>query len=101
MGHYPFTLFNGVTFLVLLLAILVAWRRFRGALRANWPLVCYLAIIGYTAAFHFGLNPYWVAAGVVCALAIRFGLYPAQVRLAELIPLGYVAWRCVGLILMW
>jgi hypothetical protein len=101
MGHYPFTLFNGITVFVLALALLLVWRRFRGALEANWPLVCYAAIAGYMIGFSSGLNPYWVGAGVACAVAIRLGFYPRQVRWVEAIALGYVAWRCVGLVLMW
>jgi chromate transport protein ChrA len=101
MGHYPFTLFNGVTAMVLVLALVLVWRRFRGSLRANWPLACYAAIAGYTFGFSASLNPYWVAAGLACGVAIRLDFHPRQVRWAEAIALGYVVWRCVGLLLMW
>jgi len=101
MGHYPFTLFNGVTSLVLSLTLLIWWGRFRGRLAANWPLACYALIVGHTLAFSGGLNPFWVAAGVLCALAIRLGFYARQVRWFEMIPLAYIAYRCVGLVLMW
>jgi hypothetical protein len=101
MGHYPFTLFNGATVLVLAMAVAIAWRRWRGSLAANWPLACYALIAGYTFGFSGGLNPYWVAAGAACAVAVRLGFYPRQARLVEAIPLAYVAWRCVGLLLMW
>src|SRR5579862_1595788 len=101
MGHYPFTLFNGVTVLVLALTLSLLWWRFREPLHSNWPLAVYTAIVGYTIGFSGGLNPYWVAAGAVCALAIRFGLYPAQVRMVELVPIGYMICRCVGLAMMW
>jgi hypothetical protein len=101
MGHYPFTLFNGITLFVLVLVLLLVWWRFQGAPAANWPLVCYVVIAGYTIGFSGGLNPYWVTAGVACAVAIRLGFQPRYVRWMEAIPLGYVAWRCVGLLLMW
>jgi len=101
MGHYPLTLFNGITAFLLALTLLLVWWRIRGALAANWPLVCYAIITGYTIGFPGGLNPYWVTAGVACAVAIRLGFYPRQARWVEAIPLGYVAWRCVGLLLMW
>lgn len=101
MGHYPFTFFNGITALVLVLTLVLAWRRWRGALAANWPLAAYAAIAAYTLGFSGGLNPYWVAAGVICAGAIRLGFYPRQVRWVEAVALGYVAWRCVGLLFMW
>lgn len=101
MGHYPYTLFNGVTFLVLTLTGLVLWRRFLGALDRNWPFACYAVIVAYTVGFSGGLNPYWVAAAVACALVIRSGFHAAQVRWIEAVPLAYMAWRCVGLLLMW
>lgn len=101
MGHYPFTLFNGITLFILLLTLGLAWGRLRGPLAANWPLLCYVAIAGYTIGFSGGLNRYAVGAGVICALAIRLGFYPARMRLVELVALGYIVWRCVELILMW
>ena len=101
MGHYPFTLFNGLTLIVLVLAFVIAWRRWRGPLDANWPLAGYAAVAAYTIGFSGGLNPYWVAGSVACAVAIRVGFYPRQLRWVEAIALGYVAWRCVGLLLMW
>jgi hypothetical protein len=101
MGHYPFTFFNGITMLVLALTLVLGWRRWRGSPAANWPLAGYAVIAGYTVGFSGGLNPYWVAAGAACAVAIRLGFYPRQARWVEAIPLAYVAWRCVGLLLMW
>jgi len=101
MEYFRFTLFNSITLVILLAAPVLVWRRFAGALAANWPLAYYAALVGYTIGFSGGLNPYWVAMGVACALAIRFGFYPARVRFAEIVPLGYVAWRSIGLILMW
>jgi hypothetical protein len=101
MGHYPFTLFNAITAFVLALTVMLMWRRVRGAPAANWPLVCYAVMVAYTICFSGGLNPYWVAAGVACGLAIRLGFHPSRLRWAEAIPLGYVAWRCLALLLMW
>jgi hypothetical protein len=102
MGHYPFTPFNCITAFVLALTVLLARWRFRGpALTANWPLVYWAIVPVYMIGLPGGLNPYWVGAGVVCAVAIRFGFYARQVRWVELVVLGYVAWRSVGLIMMW
>jgi|SRR5450755_675924 len=100
MGHYPFTLFNAITVLVLVLALAVAWGRFRAAEAANWPLACYAAIAAYTVGFSGGLNPYWVAAGAACGVAIRFGFQAKRVRWVEAIALGYMAIRCVRLLWM-
>jgi len=101
MGHYPFTLFNAITLLVLLLTLFLAWTRLRGLYSSNWPLVYYAAVVAYTVGFSGGLNRYWVAAGVACGLAIRCGFYPSRIFLLELVSLAYIAWRSVGLILMW
>jgi hypothetical protein len=101
MQYFRFTLFNDVTLLILAFAILIAWCRFAVSLASNWPLACYAAIIGHTVAFSGGLNPYWIAAGVACAIAIRFGFHPRRVRYVELVPLAYIAWRAVGLVLLW
>jgi hypothetical protein len=101
MGHYPFTLFNGATVMVLAITIAIVWRRWRGSLAENWPLAGYALIVGYTLGFSGGLNPYWVAAGAVCAVTIRRGFHPRFMRRVEAIPLAYVACRCVGLLLMW
>lgn len=100
MGLFRFTLFNGITLFVLALTLVLAWRRFAGK-PVNWPLAYYAAVAGYTIAFSYSLNPYWVAFGAACAVAIRFGFQAARLRFVELAPLGYVAWRCVGLVLMW
>jgi len=99
--HYPFTLFNCITGAILIATVLMPWRRFAGNLRANWPLGYYAVIGGYSGGFSGSLNPFWVAAGAACAVAIRFGVYPERLRFAELLPLGYVAWRCVALLMMW
>jgi hypothetical protein len=101
MGHYPFTFFNGVTVSVLALTLSLLWWRFRRPLNSNWPLAVYAAIVGYTIGFSGGLNPYWVAAAAVCALAIRFGPHPSVVKRVELLPIGYMMCRCVGLIMRW
>jgi hypothetical protein len=102
MGHYPFTPFNCITAVVLALALLLVWRRFSGpAPTANWPLVYWVIVAVYTIGLPGGLNPYWVGTGVLCAIAIRFGFYAKLVRWVELVALGYVAWRSVGLLMMW
>jgi hypothetical protein len=100
VGHYPFTLFNGITVLVLVVAILILWVHLRDAFAANWPLVGYAVILGYAIGFPGGLNLFWVAAGVVCGLAIRLGFYAPYMRYPEGVVLGYVICRCVGLVLM-
>ena len=101
MGHYPYTVFNGITLLILLLTAMEAWWRFGRSLRSNWPIVYYMAAIAYTFVFSYSLNPYGVAAGAACAIAIRLGFQPARIRFLELIALGYIGYRCIALLLMW
>ncbi|MFN7995509.1 MAG: hypothetical protein U0Q18_18005 [Bryobacteraceae bacterium] len=100
MEYFRFTLFNCLTLGILAATIVQVWCRFGGRLK-NWPLGYYAALAGFTIAFSGGLNPYWVTAGVACAAAIRFGFYPARTRWLELVALGYVSWRCIGLVLLW
>ncbi len=101
MQDFRFTLFNNITLLVLALTVYVAIWRFRGNLLSNWPLVYYAIVIAYTVAFTGGLHPAWVAAGSVSAVFLRVTMFPTFARVAELAALVYIAWRSIGLILLW
>ena len=101
MEYFSFTLFNSITLLILTMTLVLVWRRAAGALASDWPIAVHATIVAYAYLFPGGLNLYWVAAGAVCGLVIRIGFYPATLRLVEAVPLGYVAWRCVGLVLLW
>ena len=101
MEYFRFTLFNSITLFVLVLTALSVVRRLSGDGRANWPLVYWAIAWGYTLGFSRGLDPAWVCAGTACALGVRWWRRLGWLRWGELVTLGYVAWRCVGLILLW
>jgi hypothetical protein len=101
MEYFRFTLFNSITLLMMALTAVVAVHRFRGRHSSNWPLVYYAVLLGYTFGFEGGLRPEMVLAGLGCAVSIRFGFFWKVVRVGELVVLGYVLWRCLGLIMMW
>ena len=101
MENFRFTLFNSITLLVLALTLLTAIRCFGAAPRSNWPPAYWAIALAYTFGFSRGLHPAWVGTGALCAILIRFGAWPSLVRWAELVALAYVAWRSVGLILLW
>ncbi len=101
MEYFRFTLFNSLTLLIMALTILTGVSRWTGGLKSNWPLVYYAMLLGYTIGFKYGLNPYWISAGTLTALLIRFSRWGLRTRWAEAVVFGYVLWRCVGLILLW
>ncbi len=101
MGHYPFTLFNGITAVLLIATAVVIWRTWRSAAGPRWRIAYYAAAAAHGLIFKGGLNECCIAAGAVCAFAVAFGRVPMRLRFAELIPLAYIAYRCVGLIMMW
>lgn len=101
MGHYPFTLFNIITALVMAVTVLLLWRRVRGATTSNWPLVYYAILAAYAMGFSGSMNPYWVGLGAACGIGIRLEYYPRLLRWPETAALAYVVWRCVALLAMW
>ena len=101
MENFRFTLFNSITLFLLALTTVTAIRRFRPDSGGNWPLVYWAIALAYTFGFSYGLHPAWVGPGTLCAILIRFGVWPSLLRWVELAALAYVAWRSVGLILLW
>jgi hypothetical protein len=99
LEYFRFTLFNDITLLMMALTAAVAFGRWRGRPRSNWPLLYYAVVCGYTFGFDGSYNRIWLAFGVLCGLSIRFGV--ASARWAECLFFGYVLWRSVGLLLMW
>lgn len=103
--YFRFTLFNTLTLVVMGATAAMVWVRFRFSLEKTWPLVYYLMVIAYSEAFPGSLSPYWVFAGVVIGLLLRFefmgGPVLKGVRLAELAVFGYVLVRSLQLLLLW
>ncbi len=101
----PLTPFNVIAMIVLALTLWVAIVRYAHGTSSNLPLLYWMGIVAHMRFFEGGYDPRWVFGGAVCALIVRFeylanGIVKAF-QLAELIAVAYVAWRTVGLILLW
>ncbi len=101
MEGFRFTLFNDLTLLVLALTLATLAGRLRGRLHANWPLAYYLVVLGHSLGFARGINGYAVAAGLVAGAAQRFDGYWQVAWAVEVAALACIAWRSIGLLLMW
>jgi hypothetical protein len=61
-------------FALLLLGLLgaVFVTRYSGRLDRSWPLVVWIATIGFSNAFEGSIDPRLVYGGIICALLLRF-----------------------------
>jgi hypothetical protein len=102
---FRFTLFNGLVGLIMALTVWLIVLRFTRKLDSNWPLVYYAVLLAFWKVFDGSFNTWWVLAGVLCGLLLRFEFLGATVvkvvRWCELAVCGYVLWRSVGLWLLW
>ena len=103
--HFQVTLFSVITMILMGLTVWVIVTRTRGKHESNWPLVYYALVLIYWKAFAGGLNVYWVYAGVVSAVFLRFefmgGAVLTFVRMVEYFFLVYVIVRGLQLIFLW
>jgi hypothetical protein len=103
--HFKITLFSVCTLLLIGLTIWVIVTRLRGRLESNWPLVYYALVLVHWKVFADGFSPYWLYAGLVSAVLLRFefmgGPVLTFVRVGELSFLGYVIVRALQLIYLW
>ncbi len=103
--YFRFTLFNTLTLALMALTMVMVWVRLRFSLEKTWPLTYYVLVVAYAEGFPGSLSPYWVFAGVVVGLLLRFefmgGVVLKGVRAAEFAVFGYVLVRSVQLLLMW
>jgi|SRR5579859_3693894 len=103
--YFPITLFNIVTLLLMAATVFIAVKRFTLRVDSNWPLVYYGVLIAYWRGNSYTLDNYWVLAGLLCGLLLRFeflgGAVEKLIRGVELAVFAYVIFRCVKLILLW
>lgn len=103
--YFPITLFNVVTLFLMVVTAFIAVKRFTLRVDSNWPLAYYVVLVAYWRGFAYTLDHYWVLAGVLCALLLRFeflgGAAEKLIRAVELAVFAYVVLRCAKLILMW
>jgi hypothetical protein len=103
--YFPITLFNVLTLGLMAATVLIAVKRFTLRVDSNWPLVYYGLLIAYWRGFAYTLDNYWVLAGLLCGLLLRFeflgGAVIKLIRAVEIAVFIYVAARCVMLIMQW
>lgn len=103
--YFPLTLFNIATLVLMAATVWLAVKRFTLRVDSNWPLVYYAVLVAYWHGNSYTLDNYWVLAGVLCGLLLRFeflgGAVEKLIRGVELIVCTYVIYRCVKLILLW
>jgi hypothetical protein len=103
--YFQITLFNIVTLFLMATTLVIAAKRLTSGIDTNWPLAYYALLLAYWRGYAYTLDNYWVMGGVICGLLLRFEFLggPAEklIRALELLAFGYVAWRCVELILQW
>lgn len=103
--YFRFTLFNTATLAVMAATLAMVWIRFNFSLEKTWPLAYYAIVIAYSEVFPGSLSPYWVFAGVVIGLLLRFefmgGVVLKAVRAAEFAVFAYVLVRGLQLLLLW
>ena len=97
--------FNLVTVALIGATLLLAGLRFRLPLDSNWPLTYYLFLLGYWHGSSYDLDSYWVLAGFLCGMLLRFeflgGAFARLVRAMEAVVFCYVVTRCLALIFRW
>ncbi len=97
------TFFNGITLLMMALTIGMIVRRLKGRLESNLPLAYYVVLVLYTRYYEGTFNQYWVFAGVVFALFLRFEFLARRFEkfmlAAEFTVFAYLLWRGVALVL--
>ncbi len=101
----PLTPFNVIGFGILLLTAGVLWVRYARGAVSLLPVLYWVAIVAHAQFLAGGYDLRLTAAGLVCALFLRFEflteLLARVVMAVEVLLLGYVGWRTVGLLLLW
>ncbi len=99
--EFRFTLFNGITLVVMAATLATAYLRAAGRDGSKWPLAYYGFAAAYAAVFARGLDIRVVLAGAALTLLVRFGILSKAARLLEMLVFAAIFWRALGLLLMW
>lgn len=102
---FDLTLSNMVILFVIGATLLTGCLRFRLSLDSNWPLVYYGVLLSYWHGSYDTLDSYWVLAGLVCGLVLRFEILGVALerlfRCLELVVLVYVIRESTALLFRW
>ena len=89
-----------VALIVVGVSVWLAIARSRIAPENNWPLFYYLGLVIFSKKYDEILDPYWIYAGVVVAMLIRFEFlnvgFLKFLRVIEMVVLIYVIMRCLA-----
>ena len=100
--EFKLTLFNGITLMIMGFTLLTAIPLARGRLNRNWPFLYFPLVFAYWRAFDGALNTWWIGAGLVFALFLRFDLMGprgrAPLRWLSVAALAYVFLRGIDLL---
>lgn len=81
------------------LTLWVMRARFTSRIDTPWPMLYYLVLVIFVRAHEGEFNNYWIFAGVVCALFLRFefmgGIILKLFRLVEFLVHLYVILKCL------
>lgn len=85
--------------IVIGLTIWVMRARFTSPVDTSWPLFYYIVLVVFTRANEGEFNNYWIFAGVICALFMRYefmaGLILKVFRAGEFVVHLYVIMACL------
>lgn len=102
---FRLTVFNCLTFGVMLMTLGMMWARYAVNSERTWLLFYYILVGAYTMHYWDSLRPQWVLAGVMCALFLRFEFMGRLVMKGvggmEYAFFAYVLWRCGVLLELW
>lgn len=96
---YYLTWFNFLTVCILVMTLLLIKSRFGSSPKfdSSWPLFYYGFLVFYTRSFEGEFENYFIFAGIVAALFLRFeflgGWFLKIVRAVEVVALSYVLLR--------
>ena len=103
--YFDYTLSNFVILFLIGSTPLTGCLRFHLSLDSNWPLVYYAVLLSYWHGSFDTLDSYWVMAGLICGIVLRFEILGVPVerlfRCLELLVFIYIIRESTALLFRW
>jgi hypothetical protein len=103
--YFDYTLSNFIILFLIGATLLTGCLRFRLSLESNWPLAYYAVLLSYWHGSFDTLDSYWVMAGLICGIVLRFEILGAPVerlfRCLELLVFIYIIRESTALLFRW
>ena len=103
--YFDYTLSNFVILFVIAATLLTGCLRFHLSLESNWPLAYYVVLVSYWHGSFDTLDSYWVMAGLICGIVLRFEILGVPVerlfRCLELLVFIYIIRESTALLFRW